>query len=68
MLYVLEAFLLMQTMYSTLKERIAGYGYDDTFLNALWLGLLGLETVMVMGLAVRGVVQRLQAQPKLKTT
>lgn len=67
-LYVLEAFLLVQTMYGTLKDRIAGYGYDDKFLNALWLGLLGLETVMVMGLAVRGVVQRLQAPPKLKTT
>lgn len=58
----------MQTMYNTLRERFEEYGYDDTFLNALWLGLLGLETVMVMGLAVRGVVQRLQVQPKLKTT
>lgn len=58
----------MQTVYGTLKERIAMYGYDDSFLNALWLSLLGLETVMVMGLAVRGVVQRFQAQPKLKTT
>ena len=68
MLYVLEAFLLMQAMYDILRERIVGYGYDDRFLNALWLGLLGLETLMVLGVAVQGVLRKLQGPPKVKTT
>ena len=67
-LYVLEAFLLVQAMYDILRETIAEYGYDDRFLNGLWLGLLGLETLMVLGVAVQGVVRRLQGTSKLKTT
>lgn len=66
-LYVLEAFLLMQSMYDILKETIAEYGYDDKFLNAVWLGLLGLETLMVVGVAVQGVARKLQGAPKVKT-
>lgn len=67
-LYVLEAFLLVQAMYNMLRDRIAEYGYDDRFLNALWLGLLGLEALMVVGVAVQGVARRLQGPPKVKTT
>lgn len=55
-------------MYDVLRERIVEYGYDDRFLNALWFGLLGLETLMVLGVAVQGVVRKLQGPPKVKTT
>lgn len=67
-LYVLEAFLFVQAMYETLRDAIAEYGHDDGFLNGLWLGLLGLETLMVVGVAVQGVARRLQGPAKLKTT
>lgn len=67
-IYALEAFLLMQVMYDILKVAIAEYGYDDRFLNALWLALLGLETFLVLGLAARYVAQRLKEPEKLKTT
>jgi hypothetical protein len=48
---------------------MAGYtfGYEERLLNGLWIGLLGLETLMVLGVAVRSVVRRLKAPPKQKT-
>jgi hypothetical protein len=45
------------------------HGYEDRILNAVWVGLLGLEVLMVLGVAVRGIAKRLSpAQaPKPKT-
>lgn len=58
----------MQITYDRVREAIVELGYDDRFLNALWLGLLGLEALMVVGVAVQGVSRRMQAAPKVKTT
>ncbi|KAB5566348.1 hypothetical protein GE09DRAFT_1055913 [Coniochaeta sp. 2T2.1] len=57
--YVLEAFLFVQITYGMTMDSIAGSlgGYEQTLLNALWMGLLGLECLMVAGVAIRGVVR-----------
>lgn len=67
-LYVLEAFLLVQNAYPLLLEKMAAYayGYEERILNAVWVGLLGLEVLMVLGVAVRGIVKRLSSTPKYK--
>ncbi|KFH45406.1 hypothetical protein ACRE_037460 [Hapsidospora chrysogenum ATCC 11550] len=45
------------------------HGYEDRILNAVWVGLLGLEVLMVLGVAVRAIAKRLSpAQaPKVRT-
>ena len=34
-------------------------GNEDALLNGLWIGLVGLETMLVLAVAVRGVMSRL---------
>ena len=57
--YVLEAFLLVHVTYGMTVDSIAGSlgGYEETLLNGLWMGLLGLECLMVAGVAIRSVVR-----------
>jgi hypothetical protein len=70
--YVLQAFLLLQNTYPMLLQSLDGYfhGHEEEILNAIWIGLLGLEIAMVLGVAVRGLAKGLLApsQPKQKTT
>jgi hypothetical protein len=70
--YMLQAFLFIQNMYPILLKNMTGYfqGREETVLNAVWVGLLGLEILMVLGVAVRSVVKTLKAppRPKQKTT
>lgn len=68
--YVLEAFLLFQSAYTILRRNMAGYanGYEEQILNTVWVGLLGLEIMMVLGVAVQGALKRYGPQPKVKTT
>jgi hypothetical protein len=71
--YILEAFLAVQNTYPILLEkmRTLHLGNEETILNAVWVGLLGLEVLMVLGVFVQGVAKRLGyygggAAPKVK--
>ncbi|SPO05468.1 uncharacterized protein DNG_08155 [Cephalotrichum gorgonifer] len=66
--WVLEAFLLTQLTYDIIKDKMAEFGLNDTFLNGVWLGLLALEALLVLGVAARIVSRKLQVAPKEKTT
>ncbi|KEZ42172.1 hypothetical protein SAPIO_CDS6234 [Scedosporium apiospermum] len=68
-LYVTEVFLFVTASYPLLLQMMEGYAFDheEKILNTLWIGLLGLETLMVLGVAVQSIVRRLQAPPKVKT-
>lgn len=48
-------------------ETVLNTGYEDKILNAVWVGLLGLEILMVVGVAVRGLAKRVQPAAKAKT-
>lgn len=68
---MLEAFLFVQNTYPNLlrsMENVLATGYEDKILNAVWVGLLGLEVIMVLGVAVRGVMKRASPAPKAKTS
>ena len=69
---MLQAFLFIQNMYPIFLKKMSGYfyGHEETVLNAVWVGLLGIEIIMVLSVAVRGVVKTLRAppRPKQKTT
>ena len=69
-IYVLEAFLLVQNTYPMLLEMMEdfAFGHEERILNAVWVGLLGLEVLMVLGVAVRGIAKRLSPAPKQKTS
>jgi hypothetical protein len=41
-------------------------GYEERILNAVWIGLLGLETLMVLGVIARSIAKRVG--PKLRKT
>jgi hypothetical protein len=41
-------------------------GHEETLLNGLWIGLLGLECLMVGGVVVRGFVRMLKPRSKIK--
>lgn len=60
----------MQSAYPILLEIMAEFanGYEEKILNTVWIGLLGLETLMVLGVAVQGIIKRYGPQPKQKTT
>jgi hypothetical protein len=66
--YVLEAWLLVQNTYPQLLETMESLaiGDEERILNAVWIGLLGLEVLMVLGVAVQSIVKRLVPQPKQK--
>jgi hypothetical protein len=46
------------------------FGHEEKLLNGIWMGLLGLETLMVLVVAVQGLVRRFHgpAAVKQKTT
>ncbi|PKS10919.1 hypothetical protein jhhlp_002677 [Lomentospora prolificans] len=69
-LYVSEPFLFVTAAYPILLKNMEGYafGYEEKILNSLWIGLLGLETLMVLGVAVQSIMKRFQSAPKVKTT
>ena len=51
----------MQNTYPLLLEKMRSLqlGNEETILNAVWVGLLGLEVLMVLGVFVQGVAKRL---------
>jgi hypothetical protein len=67
-LYVFEAFMLVQISYRVWMRNLEGIlgGYEETLLNGLWIGLLGLECLMVAGVAVRGVLRAVRPREKVK--
>lgn len=48
--YVFEAFLTVQILYRILEEKMAGAlnGLEMQVLDSVWIGLLGLEVLMVI--------------------
>lgn len=41
-------------------------GYEETLLNGLWVGLLGLECLMVASVALRGALRAVRPAKKVK--
>jgi len=41
-------------------------GYEETLLNGVWMGLLGLECLMVVGVVVRGLASVARGREKVK--
>ncbi|KAH8903519.1 hypothetical protein BR93DRAFT_931118 [Coniochaeta sp. PMI_546] len=66
--YVFEAFLLVQISYRVLMLNFRGVlgGYEETLLNGLWMGLLGLECLMVAGVALRSALRAFRPGKKVK--
>src|SRR5690606_18763362 len=71
-IYVLDLFCLVVSGYPIYRTQLAGQpvfkGYEEQLLDGIWMGLLGLETLIVLGIAMRTVSRKLKAPPKLKTT
>jgi fatty-acid desaturase len=69
-LYILEAFLLVQNAYPLLlaKMHALAIGNEERILNAVWIGLLSVEIIMVLGVAVQSIAKRLSYRPKAKTS
>ncbi|KAH7311686.1 hypothetical protein B0I35DRAFT_411849 [Stachybotrys elegans] len=67
--YVLETFLFVQSAHPLLKKNMEPFadGNEQRILNTVYIGLLGLETLMVLGVAVQGLVKRFGPRPKQKT-
>ena len=67
-LYVLEALLLVQNTLPLLMDALRGYAFEneEQVLNTVWMGILGLEVLMVLGVAVQGVVKKYGPAPKYK--
>lgn len=36
---------------------------EEKILNIVWVGILGLEVLMILGVAVRGIVRRWSPKP-----
>ncbi|KAF9873346.1 hypothetical protein CkaCkLH20_09159 [Colletotrichum karsti] len=68
--YVLEAFLFVSGAYPMLYNKMSMYldtGYEERILNAIWIGLLSVEALMVAGVAVLSISRKLKSPPKQKT-
>jgi hypothetical protein len=59
---------LVQITHGVLMWKLEGVlgGYEETLLDGLWMGLLGLEFLMVAGVVLRSVVKAVQPRPKVK--
>lgn len=44
-----------------------GNGHEEQILNAIWIGLLSVEALMVAGVAVLSISRKLKSPPKQKT-
>ncbi|KAI9151625.1 hypothetical protein HJFPF1_08832 [Paramyrothecium foliicola] len=64
-----KVLLLFVSTWPILQHKMAGYvnGYEERILNTVWVGLLSLETLMVLGVAVQGIIKRFGPKPKQKT-
>lgn len=40
---------------------------EETILNAIWVGLLGVQVLMVFGVAVMGLVRRIKMKRMLRS-
>lgn len=47
-------------------DALQGYAFEneERVLNTVWMGILGLEVLMVLGVAIQGVVKKCGAAPK----
>ncbi|KAL7820649.1 hypothetical protein V8C26DRAFT_363116 [Trichoderma gracile] len=55
--------------YSMSSDYFNGYAsdYEEKLLNTVWMGIVGLEVLMVLGVAARGVFRRLSPHLKLRS-
>jgi hypothetical protein len=58
----------VQITYRHAMDKWAGMlgGHEETLLNGLWMGLLGLECLMVVGVVVRGLTRMARPTGKVK--
>ncbi|ROT42603.1 hypothetical protein SODALDRAFT_319240 [Sodiomyces alkalinus F11] len=70
-LYVLEALLFVTGAYPVFKQKMSNFflfgGHEEKILNGLWVGLLGLEFLMVVSATFLTISRRLKGAPKQKT-
>lgn len=66
--YVFFAFLLVQISHGVLMWKLEGIlgGFEETILDSLWMGLLGLEFLMIAGVVVRQIGRATRSKPKVK--
>ncbi|ORY61402.1 uncharacterized protein BCR38DRAFT_487153 [Pseudomassariella vexata] len=66
--YVFAAFMLLQVTYRPLLWNMEGMlgGYEVAILDGLWIGLLGLEAVMIVSVLVLGIVRTAKPAQKIK--
>ena len=58
----------MQITHRVLMINLRGVlgGHEETLLNGIWIGLLGVECLMVAGVALRGLVRAVRPRSKVK--
>ncbi|KAL2759994.1 hypothetical protein ACRALDRAFT_2024078 [Sodiomyces alcalophilus JCM 7366] len=70
-LYVLEALLFITGAYPVFRQKMHNVflfgGHEEKILNGLWVGLLGLEFLMVISATLLTISRRLRSAPKQKT-
>ncbi|KAL7787893.1 hypothetical protein V8C37DRAFT_404677 [Trichoderma ceciliae] len=56
--------------YSMSSGSFNGYAsdYEEKLLNTVWMGIVGLEVLMVLGVAAQGIFRRLSPHLKLRST
>ncbi|KAM0265685.1 hypothetical protein ACHAQJ_000119 [Trichoderma viride] len=55
--------------YSMSSDYFNGYAsdYEERLLNTVWMGIVGLEVLMVLAVAARGIFRRLNPHLKLRS-
>ncbi|ETS02290.1 hypothetical protein M419DRAFT_78102 [Trichoderma reesei RUT C-30] len=55
--------------YSMSSDYFNGYAsdYEEKLLNTVWMGIVGLEVLMVLGVAARSIFRRLSPHLKLRS-
>ncbi|KAH6605913.1 hypothetical protein Trco_005066 [Trichoderma cornu-damae] len=54
--------------YSVSSDYFNGYAsdYEEKLLNTVWVGIVGLEVLMVLGIAAQSIFRRLSPHLKLR--
>lgn len=70
LLYITETLLFTTGAYPVILNKMSGFvlffGHEQQILNGLWLGLVGIEILMVLGATGIFVARSFQSAPKQK--